>query len=141
MPTTYRYPALDDPLARIGGTTAYGINAAGQVVGSYQDASGTTHGFLYSGGTYTTLDAPSARTTAARAINGLGQIVGTYTDASGTYNFLYSGGSYTVLADLPGPPIGINDFGQIVGSYSTPTPLAFNSFFVSHGYVYSGGSY
>src|SRR3954462_7359319 len=106
MPVTYRYTALNDPLAAnsrfdSAGTTANGINASGQIVGSYQDASGTTHGFLYSGGAYATLDAPSATATVPRAINGWGQIVGTYTDASGTHNFLFSGGSFTTLADLP----------------------------------------
>jgi probable HAF family extracellular repeat protein len=146
MPTTYRYTALNDPSAAnrgfpAAGTTANGINAAGQIVGSYQDVSGTTHGFLYSGGTYTTLDAPAATATVPSAINGLGQIVGTYTDASGTHNFLYSGGSYTVLADLPGRPTGINDFGQIVGSYVTRSVTGFNTVSVSHGYAYSGGSY
>ena len=72
MLTTYRYTALDDPLAVSGFsfTTAYGINSSGQIVGSYRDVvSGATHGFLYSGGTYTTLDVPSATLTEARAIN------------------------------------------------------------------------
>jgi len=38
-------------------TVAYGINNSGQIVGSYTNASGA-HGFLLSGGTYTTLDDP-----------------------------------------------------------------------------------
>jgi len=38
------------------GTSAQGINDFGQVVGSYN---GNT-GFLYSGGTYTTLNVPGA---------------------------------------------------------------------------------
>src|SRR5262245_14279555 len=110
MLTTYRYTVLDEPLAGSGFTftTAYGINSSGQIVGSYRDVSGATHGYLYSGGTYTTLDVPAATVTEARAINDLGQIVGTYTDAGGTHNFLYSGGSYATLADLPGAPTGIN---------------------------------
>src|SRR5256884_7445278 len=40
------------------GTIASGINAAGQIVGQYTDASNQVHGFLYSNGTYTTLDDP-----------------------------------------------------------------------------------
>ena len=32
----------------------------GQIVGEYRDAGGRTHGFLYSGGFYTTLDDPLA---------------------------------------------------------------------------------
>jgi probable HAF family extracellular repeat protein len=41
------------------GTEAFGINDAGQIVGQYQDATGT-HGFLLSGGISTTLDDPLA---------------------------------------------------------------------------------
>ena len=52
----YTYTTLDDPLAT-NGTVAYGINATGQIVGSYTNVSGA-HGFLLSGGTYTTLDDP-----------------------------------------------------------------------------------
>jgi probable HAF family extracellular repeat protein len=51
------YTTLDDPLAT-NGTFAWGINASGQIVGSYGDASIFYHGFLYSGGSYTTLDGP-----------------------------------------------------------------------------------
>jgi probable HAF family extracellular repeat protein len=35
------------------------INNSGQIVGNYTDTHGTFHGFLYSNGTYTTLDDPS----------------------------------------------------------------------------------
>src|SRR5215472_288937 len=40
------------------GTFAQGINNAGQVVGYYSGTLGAIHGFLYSAGTYTTLDDP-----------------------------------------------------------------------------------
>ena len=46
--------ALIDPVAKF--TFASGINDAGQIVGSFQDANGHRHAFLYSGGTYTTFD-------------------------------------------------------------------------------------
>ena len=43
------------------------------------------HGFLYSGGTYTTIDDPLATNgTVATGINNSGQIVGYYTDSNGT---------------------------------------------------------
>jgi probable HAF family extracellular repeat protein len=55
----YKYTTLDDPFANGGiGTHAVGINNAGQIVGEYSDGSGI-HGFLFSGGTYTTLNDPS----------------------------------------------------------------------------------
>ena len=56
----YKYTTLDEPLASGGiGTNAVGINNAGQIVGEYSDGSGI-HGFLLSGGTYTTLNDPLA---------------------------------------------------------------------------------
>src|SRR5260370_410350 len=75
----YTYATFDDPLNTSGdGTLASGINDTGQIVGTYADASGV-HGFLLSGGSYTTLHAPFApQYTIAQGINGAGQIVGIY---------------------------------------------------------------
>src|SRR5262249_21779276 len=71
----------DDPLATQG-TWAKGINASGQIVGYYRDEVGY-HAFLYSNGSYLTLDDPSAANgTFAQGINDLGQIVGYYSDSS-----------------------------------------------------------
>ena len=119
----YTYTTLDDPSAN-NNTQAFGINASGQIVGEYIDASNHTHGFLYSNGTYTTLDDPSASATGgtvALGINDLGQIVGNYGDASGGHGFLYNNGSYTTLNDpfatTSTTAFGINDAGQIVGFY------------------------
>jgi hypothetical protein len=62
-------------------TSAYGINGAGQIVGGYT-GSGGLHGFLDSGGVFTTVDVPGANNfTLARGINGVGQIVGIYSIA------------------------------------------------------------
>jgi hypothetical protein len=75
----YNYTTLDDPSAFLGRTTAWGINGAGQIVGRWWDAS--YHGFLLSGGTYTTLDDPSAKRAGTQVgINDAGQIVGYYDD-------------------------------------------------------------
>ena len=52
---SYVYTTFDPP-----GTSqsaAFGINNAGAIVGGYIDQSGV-HGYLYNGGTFTTLDAP-----------------------------------------------------------------------------------
>jgi probable HAF family extracellular repeat protein len=80
------YTTLTDPFAVSGdsdhpnGTVASGINDAGQVVGYYYSDRFTLHGFLYSGGIYTTIDHPAATPhssgTAVTGINNLGQIVG-----------------------------------------------------------------
>ena len=88
----YTYTTFDDPLATGGDTQAWGINDAGQIVGFYEDSSLKLHGFLYSNGTYTTLDDPSASangSTKAFGINATGQMVGDYINASGFHGFLY----------------------------------------------------
>jgi probable HAF family extracellular repeat protein len=63
------YTTLDDPLAT-NGTFAWGINASGQIVGSYGDASIFYHGFLYSGGSSppSTAPCPAARLHTASTI-------------------------------------------------------------------------
>ena len=51
------YTPIADPLG-VNGTLAYGISGD-RVVGYYLDASDKSHGFLFDGTTYTTIDAPS----------------------------------------------------------------------------------
>ena len=85
---------------------ALGINTSGKIVGTYRDSSGTPHGFVFSGGSYATLGL------LAHGINDLDRIVGE--------NTLLSGRIPTRL-NVPGSTLtaasGINNAGQIVGSY------------------------
>lgn len=99
------------------GTQAMGINNNGEIVGRYRSSTDVVQGFLYSGGTYTTIDFPGAERTELYDINDLGDIIGSYRDVFGVHPFLYDDGLFTAL-DLPGTPSGINDRGQIVGYYS-----------------------
>ena len=69
-------------------TYANGINASGQIVGTYYDAAKGIHGFLLDQGSYTTLDVPGSTWTQAHAINDSGQIVGSYRDGAGQHGFL-----------------------------------------------------
>jgi hypothetical protein len=70
---------------------ALGINNEDQVVGSYTDATGAMHGFLFDeqSKTYATIDAtinPQKGATAMTVLNGIndkGQVVGFYLDAAG----------------------------------------------------------
>src|SRR5438105_7723381 len=102
----YTYTTLDDPLASGPSTVADGINGSGQIVGGYGDSSFHFHGFLYSNGTFTTLNDPLAgNSTVASGINDAGQIVGQYQDATGNHGFLYSNGAYTTLNDPLGAPL------------------------------------
>jgi probable HAF family extracellular repeat protein len=142
---SYTYLSDPDP-NNAGKTEITGINDAGQVVGTWQDANTNNHGFLYSNGTYTPLNGPSnAGAMHPQGINNAGQVSGNYyvdpgTPQLGFHGFLYSGGSYVTLNEplASGPPFetiakGINDAGQIGGSY-------IDSGFNNHGFLYDGGS-
>lgn len=59
-------------------TTAFGINAGGDIVGAYRDDLGTTRGYVWRRGTVTAIAYPGAAFTEARGIAPDGQIVGTY---------------------------------------------------------------
>jgi uncharacterized membrane protein len=61
---------------------AYSINAAGQIVGGFFDATGE-HGFLEAGNNIILLDFPGASGTEADGINAAGQIVGAWFDSTG----------------------------------------------------------
>ena len=69
---SFTFSTLDDPVGKVT-SAARSVNAAGQIVGFYLDSTGTSHGFLYSGATYTTLDDPSAKNTYPDCINDAGQ--------------------------------------------------------------------
>src|SRR6185369_7350633 len=66
------------------------------------------------------INVPAATGTTCYRMNNRDQIVGTYSDSGGTlHNFLWDAGTLIEL-NVPGVPIaigGINDRGQVVGSY------------------------
>jgi hypothetical protein len=120
-----------------GGTYTYfagdeftGINNAGQIVG--QNSAG---GFLDTGGTFTTINDPSAPPALGSTVSGINntdQMVGYYYSgvADPPYFPLYGpnvgfvddGGIFTTISDPLATdgttPLGINDTGQIVGYYN-----------------------
>jgi uncharacterized membrane protein len=116
------FTAFDDPLATDHFTNATGINASGNIVGFYE-ASAVVHGFLLSGGTYTTIDPLGGTSASAQSINDIGQIAGSYRDSAGPnpHGFLFSEGTYTIIDDPLATKgtnaIGVNNNGQIVGEY------------------------
>jgi uncharacterized membrane protein len=73
------------------GTTANGINNAGEIVG-YIGTSSTYQetGYVYEDGIYTAFNVPGASATIPEGINNLGQIVGSYaaTDGGEIYGFI-----------------------------------------------------
>jgi uncharacterized membrane protein len=138
--TSGEFATFDAPNAS-GGTYAYGLNDAGQIVG--EDRTDVYHGFLKVGEQYTPLDVPGAQaSTSAHGINKAGKIVGKYDYLSDgttlliTHSFSHlEGGGYATFA-VDGATYteawGINDAGQIVGRY-------FDSSY--HGFLYDGQSF
>jgi hypothetical protein len=114
-------------------TIARHINDSGQIVGDYYTSpfANDFHAFLYSGGTYITLNDPLAGPTpqggtggtSVTGINDQGQVVGQYVGPSGTHYFIYQNGTYSdIVGGLPSEfspdfarVVGINDSGQIIG--------------------------
>jgi hypothetical protein len=74
------YTQIDYPGAA-NGTLCRGIDAAGNIIGSYEDAVFDSHSFLLSGSTYTTTNYPGAASTWVFGVNNIGQIVG-YSNAN-----------------------------------------------------------
>jgi uncharacterized membrane protein len=87
-------------------TTAFGINAGGEVVGSYRDTSNRTHGFVRIGDLYRSIDFPGAAFTDARGISPAGEIVGAYRlpgePAVNLHGYLLTRGGEFRRVDFPG---------------------------------------
>jgi probable HAF family extracellular repeat protein len=146
-PATYKAPSITyqtlyGPFNMGKLVDAEGINDNGQIVGYYTLSGGGTHGFLYSSGTYTTLDVQQTGTTYPEGINNSGQIVGQYVDSAGnSHGFLYINGTFTSIDDPNADPAtggtwakGINDSGEIVGGY-------YDANGNQHGFLDNNGSY
>jgi probable HAF family extracellular repeat protein len=97
-----------------------GINASGQVVGD----SGQL-GFLYSGGTMSSVGLPGATFSKALGINNSGQVVGWSDINEAPEAFMYTGGATQDLGN--GEAYSINNSGQIVGQGMTGQQTLFTS--------------
>jgi uncharacterized membrane protein len=145
---SYNYTTIDFPGASQ--TVIGGINNSGQLVGGYQLADQSRHGFLDVGGVFTTIDDPNATSgSEATGINNSGQIVGTYNlnppevghVLEGAHGFLYNQAAMT-FSPIDDPtagvtnttPIKINDAGDIVGIFRVNGGSG-------NGFLDSGGSF
>jgi probable HAF family extracellular repeat protein len=122
-------------------TEASGINNAGQIVGTYLDAQGFTHGFVFDGSTYTRVAFPGAAHNYAFGINDSGHIVGGHAAANALtdpwHGFSAQGGVFTQW-DFPGFETdgrGINGAGDIVGIYNSGLGTQ------DHGFMRIGDEY
>jgi len=133
------------------GTRAWGINAQGDVVGSYDDNRRVRHGFVWHSGEFTTLDDPMAgngrpgplgpQGTTLYDINAAGDITGRYIDGRHVAHALLL--RHGVFYSLDDPRAGsgrgqgtqadgIDEQGDIVGDY-------IDSGFNLHGFVRNDG--
>ncbi len=118
----------------------YAINNSGRIVGWYVDADGIQHGFLLSEGQYTRTDPPFSTQTFAEGINNFGIIVGAYRVADRARGYVRLSGGRFIYPPDPEPEsmltnaIGINDLGQISGSF-------IDSRSIRHGFVLEYGQY
>lgn len=121
-------------------TQVIGINNTGWNDGFYVDSGGTTHGFAFSGGIFTTVDAPATAFNQLLGVNDSGTAVGySSLDPTGmTLQLAYmeSGGSFTYLNGfLPtgaqnNQAVGINNSGTVAGFFQDSTG-AFHGFLLS----------
>ena len=119
------FSPVDVPGASSRGTRPIGNNNRGQVVGGYGDPDGHLHGFLLSGGEYTTFAAPGSTDgdgfTWPQGINDYGQIVGFYAKADGVdHGFVMSKSGFTTI-DVPDSLwtdiYSVDAKGNIVGAF------------------------
>jgi hypothetical protein len=135
-----RFTTIDVPGAAL--SSVNGINAIGQLEGTYQDTV-RFHGFFSgNGSSFTTLDPPGSIRSQGGFINAQGQAVGTYRSSDNKrHGFTWRNGVYTnLLINVPGDhPVlgtvafGINDRGQVVGDYVDAALGNRHGFLLSYG--------
>ena len=114
------YTSIDFPGAIL--TDVSGINASGEIVGSYNDASNVVHGFRFEHGMFVTIDYPGALSTAPVSINSRCDVAGFFLDSANQWHgFALSDGTYYVQ-DYPGATtgtftLGISANGTLVGEF------------------------
>jgi hypothetical protein len=75
------FTPIDFPLAT--STTAFGISDTGEITGFYNDAAGNTHGLIFAGGAFSTVDVAGARGTFLTRSKNSGSVTGVCTGAVG----------------------------------------------------------
>ncbi len=128
-----KFITVDYPGATL--TTVSGVDNHGVMAGTYFDIDSVNHGFVLRNGVFTNVDFPGALKTSINGINDNEDVVGTYNDGLTDHGFLLSKEKYTVIGPLnsPSQALGINNVGQIVGSYVAAGKV--------HPFILSAGVY
>lgn len=130
------FTTIDDP-AFSEGTFLVQISDLGLIAGFGVDAEGVTHGFTLNNGTFTTIDFPGANFTEPLDLSFNGaEIVGAYSlpsfPANTSQGFTYIYGAFasvTFPKSVSTALNGVNDGGQIAGTYVLPEQTIFHAFF------------
>lgn len=141
----YRFHRLDVAAELGEGTSAFGINNRGVVVGNFVTVDGNVDGFVFDAGHFLDVVVPGASADdrgALEAVNDLGRAVGDFIDPDTGIQHAFvrrHGGGITVLPDAaPGALLtegkGINNRGVIVGIYHDVDDNR-------HGFILHGGLY
>jgi probable HAF family extracellular repeat protein len=133
------FTSLEPPGAVL--SQARAINDDGTVTGWYQEQSGAIHGFVLQNGQLSSFDVPGAAHSQGLGINNQGDIVGAFDtgDINTSIGFVWKKGSFTTF-EVPGSApgttgaFGINDAGQVAGTYSDTQGN-------SYGFLRTGGTY
>lgn len=133
------------------GSSVYGVNRLGDVVGQYADERGVGHGFLLRDGVYQTIDAPKAGNGAGFDFGGTnvvrviddGTMAGYYQQlkpalrvGTGRHGFVLRGGRFEII-DVPGAiftqVLGLSGDGCATGVYASLLGLTFGRGFFRCG--------
>ncbi len=133
---TFRQPSsfTDENFPNSVQTQVIGIDNAGDTGGFYIDAGGNTHGFLSTGGTYSTVDLPGTTFNQILGLNNRGQAAGFFQDGNGNaHGYVHEpDGSFLVLPIPNSTATGINDSGAVVG-FTQPISTTSNGFLWQNG--------
>lgn len=108
-----------------------------RIAGTYQDAGFNTHGFLYDGTTFTTINPPGAIQTDVAAVSG-DNVVGYYFGGGDQHAFLYNAasGSYTKLD----PPNSASSYASGVSGQTVVGVFSGSDQSGWHSFVYDGST-
>ena len=141
-PPDYEFQTIDHPEAGPAGTSVYGINSPGVMVGNFEDSEdGLIKGFVLREGQFTNVFIDDSPWVDLYKVNSQGTAVGDFVDDLGYWHtFLYrADGTIDPLPDFaPGSntfPGGINNQNTIVGNLTT------DDFATLPAFIYADGEY
>ena len=136
----YTYRTLEFPL--LNAQSFNGIDGS-NVVGWFTDSNSYTHGFIYNGSAWTSVDAPQSGVTSdtyAFGISGT-NIVGSYWNGSWSEGFIYNGNTWTMLSNPNAAPVANKDSGTWATGISGSNVVGYYSDAGFHGFLYNGISW